>query len=103
MVGAGMTIQDIATIRPGLLRCGVVAPARRSPHAERQPTDQDARKLTEFQLIFCVLGPFAFGYFLSYVFRTINALLAGTLSHELDIGPLELGLLRPRTLAVAAS
>lgn len=40
-----------------------------------------------------VLLPFAAGYYLSYVFRTINALIAGTLTHELGLSPADLGLL----------
>lgn len=40
-----------------------------------------------------VLLPFAAGYYLSYVFRTINALIAGTLTQELGLGPADLGLL----------
>jgi MFS family permease len=40
-----------------------------------------------------VLLPFGAGYYLSYVFRTINALIAGTLTRELGLGPADLGLL----------
>lgn len=40
-----------------------------------------------------VLLPFAAGYYLSYVFRTINALIAGTLMSELGLDPADLGLL----------
>ena len=40
-----------------------------------------------------VLLPFAAGYYLSYVFRTINALIAGALTHELGLSPADLGLL----------
>lgn len=40
-----------------------------------------------------VLLPFGAAYFLSYALRNINALLAGTLTAELNIGPTELGLL----------
>jgi hypothetical protein len=36
-----------------------------------------------WRLFVQVLLPFATAYFLSYVFRTINALLARTLTHEL--------------------
>jgi MFS family permease len=45
------------------------------------------------RLILCVLLPFAAGYFLSYVFRTINALIAGDLTAELDLSAADLGLL----------
>jgi MFS family permease len=40
-----------------------------------------------------VLLPFAAGYYLSYVFRTINALIAGALTSELGLSPADLGLL----------
>lgn len=40
-----------------------------------------------------VLLPFAAGYYLSYVFRTINALIAGTLTDELSLTAADLGLL----------
>jgi sugar phosphate permease len=40
-----------------------------------------------------VLLPFAAGYYLSYVFRTINALIAGALTQELGLSPADLGLL----------
>jgi predicted MFS family arabinose efflux permease len=88
-----MTVQDIGAIRPGLLFDGLQPnPARRSKGPSKRVTSTD-RSFTELQLVLFVLGPFAAAYFLSYVFRTINALLAGTLSRDLDIGPSELGLL----------
>ena len=37
--------------------------------------------------------PFALGYFLSYLFRAINAVLAPNLTADLGVGPAELGLL----------
>ncbi|MFM9848034.1 MAG: MFS transporter [Hyphomicrobiaceae bacterium] len=40
-----------------------------------------------------ILLPFTAGYFLSYVFRTINALIAGALTNELGLSPADLGLL----------
>jgi MFS family permease len=40
-----------------------------------------------------VLLPFAAGYYLSYVFRTINALIAGALTRELSLSAADLGLL----------
>lgn len=45
------------------------------------------------RLVVCVLLPFATGFHLSYLLRTINALIAGPLGNELGIGPAELGLL----------
>ena len=43
--------------------------------------------------LLCVLLPFAAGYYLSYLFRSINALIAGDLAAELDLTAGDLGLL----------
>lgn len=40
-----------------------------------------------------VFFPFAFGYFLSYLFRVVNAVIAPDLAADLHAGPSELGLL----------
>ena len=40
-----------------------------------------------------VFIPFALGYFLSYLYRVVNAVLAPDLASELGVGPSELGLL----------
>jgi MFS family permease len=50
---------------------------------------QDSR----VRLAVCVLLPFAAGYYLSYLFRCINALIAGDLAAELGLGAADLGLL----------
>jgi MFS family permease len=42
-------------------------------------------------MIATVLLPFAAGYYLSYVFRTISAVIASTLATEFNLGPAELG------------
>jgi MFS family permease len=47
----------------------------------------------EARLIACVLLPLAGGYYLSYLFRGINALFAGALASELELSPADLGLL----------
>jgi MFS family permease len=43
--------------------------------------------------ILLVLLPFAAGYYLSYLFRTINALISAQLGSDLALGAAELGLL----------
>ncbi|WFU75432.1 MFS transporter [Bradyrhizobium sp. CB2312] len=43
--------------------------------------------------IACVFLPFAAGYYLSYLFRTINALIASQLSSDTGLGTADLGLL----------
>jgi MFS family permease len=44
-------------------------------------------------LILCVLLPFAAGYYVSYLFRSINALIAADLTGELGLSAADLGLL----------
>lgn len=40
-----------------------------------------------------VLGPFCVGYYVSYLLRTVNAVIAPELGRELQLGPAELGFL----------
>jgi MFS family permease len=49
--------------------------------------------MSSVRLAVCVLLPFAAGYYLSYLFRSINALIAGDLTAELGLGAADLGLL----------
>jgi MFS family permease len=49
--------------------------------------------MSQTRLVARVLLPFAAGYFLSYLFRSINALIAGDLRAELGLGADDLGLL----------
>jgi MFS family permease len=49
--------------------------------------------MPSWRLIACVLLPFAGGYYLSYLFRTINALIAGDLTREFGLSAADLGLL----------
>ena len=49
--------------------------------------------MSRMHLVVCVLLPFAAGYYLSYLFRSINALIAGDLTAELGLGAADLGLL----------
>ena len=45
------------------------------------------------RLTACVMLPFAAGYFLSYLFRTINAVIASDLAVDLNLGAEDLGFL----------
>jgi MFS family permease len=49
--------------------------------------------MSRARLITCVLLPFAAGYYLSYLFRTVNALIAGDLATELGLTAVDLGFL----------
>ncbi|MCP4694000.1 MAG: MFS transporter [Desulfobacterales bacterium] len=40
-----------------------------------------------------VFAPFAFGYFISYLYRVVNAVMAPDLAADMGVGPSELGLL----------
>jgi MFS family permease len=64
----------------------------RLPHDEaaHQPVKAGASSLA---LIFRIFLPFAFGYYLSYLFRTISALTAEPLTAEFGLTPSSLGLL----------
>ena len=46
-----------------------------------------------WRLVAVVLLPFAAGFYLSYLFRTINAVISDQLARELSLGPAQLGLL----------
>jgi MFS family permease len=60
--------------------------------------------MSRARLIFWVLLPFAAGYYLSYLFRTINALIANDLTAELNLSAGDLGFLTSvYFLALAAS
>jgi MFS family permease len=50
------------------------------------------RQAHSWRLIVCILLPFAFGFYLSYLLRTINALISTQLTSDLALGPADLGL-----------
>ena len=50
-------------------------------------------KQKNWRLIAFVFLPFAAGYYLSYLFRSINALISAQLTSDLALGPADLGLL----------
>ncbi len=54
------------------------------------------------RLLALVWLPFACGYFLSYFFRVINAMIAPELAREVGLGPADLGLLTSAYLVVFA-
>ncbi|MGY4622864.1 MFS transporter [Bradyrhizobium sp. USDA 4486] len=63
---------------------------RASPLKQSHP---ECERLPTWRLIACVFLPFAAGYYLSYLFRTINTLISGSLSAELGLDAANLGLL----------
>ncbi len=59
--------------------------------------------MSRARLVLCVLVPFAAGYYLSYLFRSINALIAGDLSAELGLSAADLGALTSAYFLVFAA
>ncbi len=57
-----------------------------------QPADQPAT-LSPKTIILTVLGPFAVGYFLSQMFRSVNAVVGPDLASDIGLGAAELGFL----------
>src|SRR6516164_8005147 len=70
----------------------VLARDARDPHSDRPPAKPPRPKTLPLPYIIAtVLLPFAAGYYLSYLFRTINAVIASSLAIEFKLGPAELG------------
>lgn len=63
------------------------------PEHEDDPRQPVKDRASSLALIFRVFLPFAFGYYLSYLFRTISALTAAPLTAEFGLTPSSLGLL----------
>lgn len=59
----------------------------------KNPASRTIKKNRTWPLVATVLLPFAAGYFLSYVFRTINALISGPLSREFGLSAADLGMI----------
>lgn len=59
--------------------------------------------LGTLKMIFCVLVPFVTGYFLSYYFRTVNAVLSTRLITELSLTAAQLGLMTAAYFLTAAA
>lgn len=52
-----------------------------------------ASRPISWRLVLLVFLPFAAGYYLTYLFRTINALIASRLMADLGLGAADLGVL----------
>ncbi|MGE0768101.1 MAG: MFS transporter [Hyphomicrobiaceae bacterium] len=66
------------------------------PRILSKPAAVQVRTTTDnhtWRLVATVLLPFAAGYYLSYVFRTINALISGPLATEFGLSAADLGIL----------
>jgi MFS family permease len=80
---------------PHLRTCVTAAAPRRCPAPSWRalPPRPTGNLPRNWRLIAAVFLPFASGFYLSYLFRTINALIAGQLTSELALGAADLGLL----------
>ena len=65
--------------------------------------DQGHRKIAGWRLAALVFLPFAMGYFLSYLFRTINGLVSASLASELGLNAADLGLITAAYFLVLAA
>lgn len=64
-----------------------------SPLKQSRSESDAVGRLPTWRLVACVFLPFAAGYYLSYLFRTINTLISGPISAELGLDAANLGLL----------
>ena len=71
-------------------------------HAAHIPTPVPV-ELTAVRLVVLVFAPFVSGYFLSYYFRTVNAVLAGRLVEDLGLSAAQLGLITAAYFLIAAA
>ena len=84
---------DAGTCR-GIEEAVGAVPSRRSVPAWLTAATQVAKDHVENRsLILRVFLPFVFGYYIAYLFRTINAVMAAPLATELGLGADDLGLL----------
>jgi hypothetical protein len=73
------------------------------PEQEDGPRQPVKDRVSSLALILRVFLPFAFGYYLSYLFRTISALTAEPLTAEFGLTPSSLGLLTSAYFLTAAA
>src|SRR6516225_4967187 len=84
---------DASTCR-GIEEAVGAVPSRRSVPAWLTAATQVAKDRVENRsLILRVFLPFVFGYYIAYLFRTINAVMAAPFTTELGLGADDLGLL----------
>ena len=82
---------DAGTCR-GIEEAVGAVPSRRSVPAW-SATQVAKDRVENRSLILRVFLPFVFGYYIAYLFRTINAVMAAPLATELGLGADDLGLL----------
>jgi MFS family permease len=80
-----------------------LVPEQQCGRASLQGSPVAGGPMSRARLVLGVLAPFAAGYYLSYVFRSINALIAGDLSAELGLSAADLGLLTSMYFLVFAA
>jgi hypothetical protein len=90
--GEAVTLLVGAVGRPDVAATAV-AHRRPLPTVLDLPDGPAENLMRGWRLIACVLLPFAAGFFISYLFRSINALISGELTSDLGLGAGDLGLL----------
>jgi MFS family permease len=68
-------------------------PRSQKSGANREPEAPIELPLSKWRLVVSVFLPFAAGYFLSFLFRTINASISPALASDFELGAIETGLL----------
>jgi MFS family permease len=95
---AWVSVQTVPTTEPDASRGNdeseaTAAPCRSAPTWRAAVRRVTGDLLEGRSLIMRVFLPFVAGYYLSFLFRSINALIAGSLSSELGLGAADLSLL----------
>lgn len=67
--------------------------SKTSPGTSRRSVEGQGADALPLRLLALVWLPFACGYFLSYFYRVVNAMLAPDLARDIGLGPADLGLL----------
>jgi MFS family permease len=78
-------------------------PPKNGPRPREEPEVSRKPSLSSWRLIFSVFSPFAAGYFLSFLFRTINAAISPVLASDFGLSAVETGLLASIYFLVFAS
>ena len=84
---------DAATCRTIEEGEGAVPSRRSVPAWLTAPRQMEKKPVENRSMILRVFLPFVFGYYIAYLFRTINAVMAAPLATELGLGADDLGLL----------
>jgi predicted MFS family arabinose efflux permease len=94
--GSALPVEVLSSLLPSSTAAAerLLYGAAHDPVAAVPGPDAAAEKLLRgWRLIACVFLPFAAGFYISYLFRSINALISGDLTSDLGLSAADLGLL----------